>query len=228
MYQKKSILLLIYNFTTLNQFLLYYVKITCRLAILVFSPIISTKLYIRQNIITIIGDLMNRNRLVFAGLLILIAVLSVGMVMAVSDTNKTATKLTIKAKSPIHEGDKIKIKLTDVNNTPISNQTVKVTITDKEKNSYKYSVVTNKKGVAKLKLDKGEGKYKIKCKFRGNDKYNATQKTKKITVEEEESDDDPGAFYSEQAGRVIYTGEVQEGPDGNWYQHVGYNEWVQV
>lgn len=168
---------------------------------------------------------MNRKRLIIVGLIVLVAILSVGMAMGVSDSKKAATKLKIKAKSPLHEGDKIKIVLKDANKTPIAKQKVKVTITDKYKNTYKYTVTTNKKGVAKLKINLGEGKYKVKCKYKGNAKYNATKKTKKITVEE---DYDSGAFYSEQAGREIYTGEIQEGPDGNWYQHVGGNEWVRI
>lgn len=171
---------------------------------------------------------MNRSKLIFAGLILIVSILSVGMVMGVSDSNKTDTKLKIKVKSPFHEGDKVKITLTDLNNTTIANKTIKITLKDEDNEKYTYSIVTNKKGVAKLKLDKGPGEYKIKCKFKGDDKYNPCNKTKKITIEEEESDYDEGAFYSGQAGRTIYTGEVQEGPDGNWYQHVGYNEWVRI
>lgn len=169
---------------------------------------------------------MNKNKLMIGALIVLIAVLSVGMVMGVSDS-KVNTKLKIKADSPIHEGDIIKVKLTDVKNNPIANKTINITITDEDNDSSNYTVVTSTYGNGKLKVDKGAGEYKVKCKFAGDNKYKASKKTKEITVEEEEDNDD-GAFYSEQAGRVIYTGEVQEGPDGNWYQHVGYNEWVQV
>lgn len=173
---------------------------------------------------------MNRRKLVFVGLLFLIAILSVGMVMGVSDSKKTATKLKIKVSSPVHDGDKIKIKLVDSKNKPIANKKVKVSVRDEDNNVNYYTVKTTSYGNAKLKLDKGEGVYKIKCKFVGDDKYKPAKKTKKVTVEaeEEEYDYDEGAFYSQQAGRTIYTGEVQEGPDGNWYQHVGYNEWVRI
>ena len=171
---------------------------------------------------------MNRSKLIFAGLILIVSILSVGMVMGVSDSNKTDTKLKIKVKSPVHEGDKVKITLTDLNNTTIANKTIKITLKDEDNEKYTYSIVTNKKGVAKLELDRGAGEYKIKCKFKGDDKYNSCNKTRKITIEAEESDYDEGAFYSEQAGRTIYYGEIQEGPDGNWYQHVGDNEWVRV
>lgn len=175
---------------------------------------------------------MNRNRLIFGGVIAVIAILSVGMVMAVPDTNKTATKLTIKAKSPVHEGDKITIKLTDAKKSPISNKTVKVKILDGANNPTWYSVVTNAKGVAKLKLDKEPGDYKVKCKFWGDKKYNESHVSQKITIEkiEEEpvEEDDSGSFYSGQAEDIIYTGEIHEGPDGNFYMHIGNNEWVQI
>ena len=37
---------------------------------------------------------------------------------------------------------------------------------------------------------------------------------------------DKGAFYSQQAGKTIYTGEVQLAPDGHYWKHMGNNEWV--
>lgn len=42
------------------------------------------------------------------------------------------------------------------------------------------------------------------------------------------SDEDAGAFYSEQEGRIIRTGEIHEGPDGKKYEHLGNNQWAEV
>ena len=42
------------------------------------------------------------------------------------------------------------------------------------------------------------------------------------------SNNDKGAFYSKQEGRIIRTGEIHEGPDGNKYEHLGNNEWKQI
>ena len=128
---------------------------------------------------------MDRNKLIIAGLIVVIVILAIGVFMAMPGTAKENTKLTVKAESPIHEGDTINIKLTDGNNTPIANQTVNVTITDKNNASSYYSVVTNAKGVGKLKLDKSEGKYSVHCVYAGNDKYNGNDTSKKITVEKE-------------------------------------------
>ena len=94
---------------------------------------------------------MKRSKLILAGLILIVAILSVGMVMGVSDSNKTDTKLKIKVKSPVYEGDKVKITLIDVNNTTIANKTIKITLKDEDNEKYTYSIVTNKKGVAKLR-----------------------------------------------------------------------------
>ena len=96
---------------------------------------------------------MEKNKLMIVGLIIVIAILAIGIFMALSNHEKMDTKLTIKVDSPVHEGDYIKVKLTDLNKTPIANQTVNITITDKDNASTYYSVVTNAKGVGKLKLE---------------------------------------------------------------------------
>ena len=49
-----------------------------------------------------------------------------------------------------------------------------------------------------------------------------------ISSDDSSTDIDDGAFYSEQAGRTIYTGEVQLGPDDHYWKHLGNNEWVMI
>jgi hypothetical protein len=84
------------------------------------------------------------------------------------------------------EGDSLKIKLTDANGTAIANQTVNVTIKDKDGASDYHSVETNGTGVGTLKLDKDAGEYHITINYGGNDKYNGCNATKKIIIEEKE------------------------------------------
>ena len=128
---------------------------------------------------------MDRNYLIITGLIVVIVILVIGLFMVMPGVSKENTQLTVSAESPVHEGDAIKIKLTDGNNTPIANQTINVTITDKDNASSYYSVVTNDKGVGKLKIDKSEGTYSVHCVYAGNDKYNGNDTTEKITVEKE-------------------------------------------
>lgn len=180
---------------------------------------------------------MKKNRIIIIALAAVTVFLLVSVVAAMPDLNKKDTKLKFKSKSPLTEGDSLKISLTDANKTPLANKTVFITIKDEDGNVKNHSVVTKKNGVAKLKLKNSPGEYLICLNFTGDDEYNQSSINKTFTIEEEvveaqvESSDsnyDPGSFYSAQAGRVVYTGEVQEGPDGHTWKHMGYNEWVKV
>ena len=176
---------------------------------------------------------MERNNIIILVLIIIAVALLLGIMMAVMpNMGKQDTILKFKGDSTLTEGDYIKFKLTDANGTALANQELIITVKGADKSSDRHSVVTNSKGVGKLKMDSGPGEYKVTVSYKGNDSYNACNTTKKVTVEEEvveaETNYDPGAFYSEQAGRVIYTGEIQDAPDGHKWKHLGYNEWVKV
>ena len=128
---------------------------------------------------------MDKNKIIILALIVVIAALLVGMAFTMMpNMTKQDTKLKFKSNSTLTKGDSLKIKLTDANGTAIANQTVNVTITDKDKSNSYYSVVTNEKGVGTLKLDKSTGKYDVTITYGGNDKYNGCNATKKITIKE--------------------------------------------
>ncbi len=69
---------------------------------------------------------------------------------------------------------------------------------------------------------------------------NKTSQSNTVTVESVTSDNsetqsessssqesDPGAFYSAQSEKMIYTGDIQE-LEGHHYKHLGYNKWEQI
>lgn len=116
-------------------------------------------------------------------LIVIIIALLIGVVAMMPSMNKQDTNLTFKGKSEITEGGSLKVKLTDANGTVIANQTVNVTLTDKDKTDSYYSVITNENGTGTLKLDKSHGKYDVTISYGGNDKYKASNATKKITIE---------------------------------------------
>ncbi|MBE6508098.1 MAG: hypothetical protein E7Z77_01660 [Methanobrevibacter sp.] len=182
---------------------------------------------------------MDRNMIMIVALIAVIAALLVGIFAMMPNMTKQDTKLTFESNATLTEGDSIKIKLTDANGTAIANQTVNVTVTDKNNTCDYHSVVTDGDGVGKLKLDKDSGEYAVTISYGGNDKYNGCNASEKITVKEEvveaqpaststtSSSYDSGAFYSPQAGRVIYTGEVLDSP-GGLHRHLGNNVWEPV
>ena len=139
---------------------------------------------------------MDKNKIIILVLAVIIIVLACGLFATMSTQHKFDTKLTIKGNSTLYEGDSINVKLTDLNGTAIVNQTVNVTITDKDNASYYYSVVTNGKGIGKLKLDKSVGNYTVNCTYAGNDIYAGNSTTKKITIEEEVVEAEPVSYSS--------------------------------
>ena len=163
---------------------------------------------------------MDKNKTIILILLVVIAILAAGLVMSnMHSIEKKQTKLTILGNSSINEGDAIKVKLTDLNKTPIANQTVNITVTGKDNTSEYFSVVTNDKGVGKLDMNKSQNKsqgdYKINCTYGGNDNYTANSTAKKIKIvkkasqaessssESHESSNSDDYVYSRQAGGYV-------------------------
>lgn len=176
----------------------------------------------------------NKNKLVIIALIAVILALLVGILLSMPNLSKADSQLEIIGDDTLVEGSSLQIRLMDINGTALANQTVKVTFTDADSSSSEYSVVTNDEGIGELKLDKNAGDYDVVAVYSGNGGYNGCNATKAITVEKEAVDaqvntlsNDPGAFYSAQAGRVIYTGEVLNTP-GGLSRHLGYNQWEPV
>ena len=130
---------------------------------------------------------MERNQIIIIALIVIIAALLVGITaMMMPNMAKQDTKLKFKSNSTLTEGESLKVKLTDANGTALANQTVNITITGKNGSSDYHSVVTNKKGIGTLKLDKNPGKYTVNVTYGGNENYTGNTTTQKLTVKEEE------------------------------------------
>lgn len=173
----------------------------------------------------------NRNKIIILALVVVIGALLVGIFASMPNFSKQATNLTFKCNSTINEGDSIRIQLTDANGTGIANQTVNITVMDKDKSTDHHSVVTNAKGVGTLNIDKSAGNYIITVKYDGNGNYAGCNATKNIKIEQKVVEavastpsNDPGAFYSAQYGGMVYTGDVHDSPAGPM-RHLGNNKW---
>ncbi|WP_458455913.1 Ig-like domain-containing protein [Methanobrevibacter sp.] len=129
---------------------------------------------------------MDNNKIIIIVLIAIIAALLVGIFAMMPNASKQDTKLTFESNATLTEGDSLKIKLTDDNGTAIANQTVNVTITDKNNTSDYHSVVTDGNGTGKLKLDKDSGKYNVTISYGGNDNYAGCNASQKLTIKEKE------------------------------------------
>lgn len=140
---------------------------------------------------------MEKNQIIILALIVVILALLVGMVvMMMPNMTKQDTMLKFKTGSKLHEGDSLQIMLSDADGSTLAGQTVKITVTDKNKSKDYHSVETNENGVGTLKLDKDAGKYTITIKYGGNDKYKGCNATKKITIEEKAEEADTSSSSS--------------------------------
>ena len=128
----------------------------------------------------------NKNIIIILVAIIVILVAVLGAMM-LSPGNAEATEIKITSDKEQYEGGELSIKLTDLNNTPISKEIVNITITNKNGKVVVDNVVkTDKKGKAKLDLDLKKGKYKVVVAYGGNENYTGNNTTQKLTIKEEE------------------------------------------
>ena len=125
---------------------------------------------------------MDKDKIIICVLVAIVIVLLVALVAIMPYANKQNTNLTFVNGQELNEGDSIQIKLTDANGTALGNQTVNITVTDKNMASDHHSVVTNDEGIGILKLDKSAGEYNVTISYGGNDKYLNCSSTQQFTV----------------------------------------------
>lgn len=181
--------------------------------------------------------IMDKKIIAIIGIIIVVAVIAA--LFLNFSVSKEDTRLKMISKSSINENSSIKIKLTDLNGTPIDNQTVKLKIINKKGKIDEYSVKTDEKGNAKLKLNKIKpGKYKVNFTYEGNDKYNSCNLSEKIKIEKkveieestssveqsnyEESSAPSDEIYYDKEINVYYNSEgIAVDPDGKHSQSEG-------
>lgn len=128
---------------------------------------------------------MDKNKLIILGLIIVIIALLIVIGAMMLMPAKEASKLTVTGENTIYKEDSVEIRLTDLNGNAISDETVNITITDNDKTSEYYSVVTDEKGIAKLKVDNDEGEYAIYYAFGGNENFTGSNATQNLKIKEE-------------------------------------------
>jgi hypothetical protein len=118
---------------------------------------------------------------------IVILAAAIGFILFNPTNAKEPTKIKITSDKEQYEGGKLKIKLTDLNKTPISKEIVNITVTNKKGKVVVDDVVkTDSKGKAKLDLNLKKGKYKVNVTYSGNENYTGNNTTQKLKIKEEE------------------------------------------
>ena len=125
---------------------------------------------------------MENNRIIIIILLLVIIIALLACILTVMpNMNKQDVKLAFISDSTINEGDSIEIQLTDMNGTPLANQSLNVTVTDGNKTDY-HSILTNGDGKATLDIDKSAGDYGVSVRYGGNSNYRQSSISQNVTV----------------------------------------------
>ena len=174
-----------------------------------------------------------KNIIIILLIVIIILAAAIGVMCLSPSVAKQDTKIAITSNDTLYEGSNLTVKLTDINGTGISNQTVNVTLKDDEGVTSYFSAVTNSKGIGTLKLDKSAGNYTVNVTFAGNDNYTGSTASQYLEIKEEvveqpaaqqssSSSSNGGGLHYDKEINVYYNDEgVIVDPDGEHPQGVG-------
>lgn len=90
--------------------------------------------------------------------------------------------MTITSNSTLNNGDNFMVKLTDSDGELIANKTICISLTDDEGNVNNLNVTTNEKGIASFGINANSGNYSSKCVFLGDDNYDSSNVTHKVSI----------------------------------------------
>jgi hypothetical protein len=131
---------------------------------------------------------------------IVILAVAIGIMFLSPTLSKDATVVKITSDKSQNEGGKLKVLLTDTKDQPISKDILNVTITNKNGEIVLDDVVkTDGDGKAKLNLDLKKGKYTVKVNYDGNEKYEGSNTTQKLTIKEKKAETSSSSSSSSQS-----------------------------
>lgn len=148
---------------------------------------------------------------------------------------KQETDLTITSNSTLNNGDNFTVKLTDSDGELIANKTICISLTDDEGNVNNLNVTTNEKGIASFGINANSGNYSAKCVFLGDDNYDSSNVTHKVSIVNrvvslDSSSDGQSQTYSYgSTGSYSGSSSYSNGPWRNWinggYEYMSEKEY---
>lgn len=128
---------------------------------------------------------MDNNKLIIALVVILIIMIAAGIFLLNPGHAKVDSRVIVTSNSTLHDGDNFTIRLTDLNNTPISNQRVNITIIDANGGKNPQAVTTDANGDGRLQLNGLTlGNYTVNVTYGGNNNYTVCNTTQRLQMTE--------------------------------------------
>ncbi len=164
----------------------------------------------------------NKNIIIILIAIIIVLSVIVGAMFLQSINVKEPTIIKITSGNEQFEGGEVSIQLTDLNQTPIQNEIVKITISNKKGElNVNDTVKTDSKGKAKLDLDLKKGEYIVNVDYGGNKNYSGNNATQELTIKEEVVESQPSSssassdtYVERREGNLVYG--YKDGRYGFW------------
>ena len=128
---------------------------------------------------------MNYNKIIIALVIVLVVIVAAGVLFLNPGHAKADSRVVVLSNSTLNDGDYFTIRLTDLNNTPIANQTVNVTIIDANGGKNPQVINTDANGDGSLQLNGlAVGNYTMNVTYGGNNNYTSCNTTQKLEMKE--------------------------------------------
>lgn len=172
---------------------------------------------------------MDYNKIIIALIILLVVVIAAGVLFLNTSHAQTDSKVIVTSNSTLEEGDTFSIRLTDLNNTPIANQVVNVTVIGSDGGQNPKTVTTDANGEGSFQLiDLAAGNYTVKIEYGGNENYTSCNTTQKLEIKEKVSSVSTSSvsyndnYIRDANGNIMYAhvdvgGDVPMTKDGNYF-----------
>ena len=128
---------------------------------------------------------MDYNKIIIVLVVVIVVMLAAGFLFLNPSHAKVDSRVIVTSNSTLHDGDTFAVKLTDLNNTPIANQTVNVTIIDANGGKNPQVVNTDANGDGSFQLNGlAVGNYTMNVTYGGNNNYTSCNTTQKLEMKE--------------------------------------------
>ncbi len=128
---------------------------------------------------------MNFKELILVIAIVVVVVGAAIFLMSNMTHPKADSKMIMTSNATLDDGDNFTVKLTDLNNTPIPNQSVSITIVSSSSQSVQKTLHTDKNGQASLEVNSStKGSCAVKIKYAGNEKFNGCNLTENLKINE--------------------------------------------
>ena len=163
---------------------------------------------------------MNKN--VIIAILVVIIIACAAFFMLGNSGDKLETQITFLSNDTLQNGEQVQLQLNDSKGNALSGQTVNITF-----NGEKYSITTDQNGKCYLTVS-GEdaGSYDVSAEYAGNDKYNGCSATAKITVTDDEADNEVAQTDDASTANTYTNGTDNGNSTGGLTWNAEYGVWV--